>query len=190
MGACRAQGRGLKGLTEGLLTLTGLTKADGKGHRWRSQVFGREVRQLLCVWKDTLILGFKHSVLMGSGSRGRCWAGTQQGWKATALWEPEEEFSSCLDTGDRGLCSCPGQGSALLGWSQSTSPSSRRKSQHPSQSGMQMLPPRGFPCSCWCLLCSFSASEGPLPPALTLGRFGRAHLSEGTSQLSDYRALG
>lgn len=46
---------------------------------WRSQVLSREGRQLLCVWKGALILDFKHSVLMDRVSRGRCWAGIQQG---------------------------------------------------------------------------------------------------------------
>lgn len=46
-----------------------------------------------------------------------------------------------------------------------------------------------FPCLCWCLLCCFSAGVRPLPPAQSLGQFDRPHLSEGTSQTSDYRVL-
>lgn len=76
-------------------------------------------------------------------------------------------------------------GVTSFGWSQSISASGKRRSQHPSQSGMQMLPPRGL-CSHAHAGACFATSVLCETSVLSLGQFGRPHLSEGTSQLSDY----
>lgn len=63
--------QGLKGLTEGLLTLT----FDQSS--WKRSGQGKEPGGSR--GRGALILGFKQGVLVDGVSRGRCWAGIQQG---------------------------------------------------------------------------------------------------------------